>query len=329
MILITGGAGFIGSNLFARLATERPQLKLALCDRLERGNKWQNVAKHAFDTFILPEQLPGFLDAHQDEIEMVFHLGAISATTETDGDKILQENLHPSLYLWQWCAENQKRFIYASSAATYGDGSAGFKDDETAGALDRLRPLNLYGWSKHGFDRAITRAVLRGEPVPSQWAGLKFFNVYGPNESHKGDMMSVIAKLVPRLRAGEPAQLFRSYRDGIPDGGQQRDFVWIGDCVDIMVWLYDNPPISGLFNVGSGVARSFADLAKATFAALGLPERIDYIPMPESIREKYQYYTCADLGKLRSAGYGRAMTTLEDGVRQYVQGYLMTDDIYV
>jgi ADP-L-glycero-D-manno-heptose 6-epimerase len=329
MILITGGAGFIGSNLVATLAEREPNTPIAVCDWLEKGDKWRNLRKHAVDAFVLPEQLPSFLEGHQDQIKAVFHLGAISSTTETDGDRIVENNFQLSQMLWWWCASVGVRFIYASSAATYGDGEQGFADTFTAEALARLRPLNLYGWSKHAFDRFVLRALARGEAAPPQWAGLKFFNVYGPNEQHKGEMMSVVAKLVPQLRRGEVARLFKSYRDGIPDGGQQRDFVWVGDCVDVMLWLYQHPDAkSDLYNLGSGTARSFADLARATFAALNLPERIHYIEMPEAIRDKYQYFTEADLTKLRAAGYTHPMTPLEEGVRRYVQDYLVQDDPY-
>lgn len=330
MILITGGAGFIGSNLVAALAGRSPRTALAVCDWLETGDKWRNLARHPVDTFVLPEDLPAFLDRHRGRIHTVFHLGAISSTTETDGDRILRNNVQLSQRLWQWCAAEGARFFYASSAATYGDGSQGFDDTFTAAALARLRPLNLYGWSKHAFDRAVERSISRGEPTPPQWAGLKFFNVYGPNEGHKGDMMSVVAKLVPQLRRGEPARLFKSYRAGIPDGGQQRDFVWVGDCVEVMLWLHDTPAApSGLYNLGSGTARSFADLARATFAALELPEKITYIDMPESIREKYQYFTEATLTQLRAAGYTRPMTALEEGVRRYVRDHLLQEDPYL
>jgi ADP-L-glycero-D-manno-heptose 6-epimerase len=329
MLLVTGGAGFIGSNLVAALGERFPDAPIAVCDWLESGEKWRNLAKHPVDAFVLPEQLPAFLASQRGKIQAVFHLGAISSTTETDGDRILAHNFQLSQMLWQWCAAEGVRFIYASSAATYGDGAQGFSDTFTAEALARLRPLNLYGWSKHAFDRFVHRAIARGEPAPPHWAGLKFFNVYGPNEQHKGEMMSVVAKLVPQLRRGQVARLFKSYRTGIPDGGQQRDFVWVGDCVDVMLWLYAHPDApSSVYNLGSGTARSFGDLARATFAALDLPEQIEYIAMPESIRDKYQYFTEANLQKLRAAGYTQPMTTLEAGVQRYVQDYLVQDDPY-
>ena len=327
MIVVTGGAGFIGSNLVAGL--ERRSLPVVVVDRLGTGEKWRNIAKRELHDLVAPERLFPYLDAHAGRVETVFHLGAISSTTETDADLIVENNFRLSVALWRWCADRRVPFIYASSAATYGDGSAGFSDDASVTALGRLAPLNAYGWSKHLFDRRLSRALLSDEAGPPQCVGLKFFNVYGPNEYHKGDMTSVVAKLHPRLVAGEPARLFKSYRSGIADGGQSRDFVWVGDCVAIMLWLLDQPVVSGLFNIGSGKARSFRDLALATFAAIGTDPRIDYIEMPETLRSKYQYFTQADMRKLRSAGYEAPATSLEDGVGTYVRDYLAAADPYL
>jgi ADP-L-glycero-D-manno-heptose 6-epimerase len=212
--------------------------------------------------------------------------------------------------------------IYASSAATYGDGAAGFDDDGSPAALARLRPLNAYGWSKHLTDRRIARIVAEGGPRPPQWAGLKFFNVYGPGEDHKGAQRSVVPQVWRQVRSGGPARLFRSYRPGVPDGEQRRDFVWIGDAVAVMLWLLDRPEVSGLFNVGSGWARSFNDLAQAVFAALGREPRIEYVDMPARLRDRYQYFTEAPIDRLRRAGYDAPMTTLEEGVRRYVRDHL-------
>ncbi|HTU24538.1 MAG TPA: NAD-dependent epimerase/dehydratase family protein, partial [Pirellulales bacterium] len=204
----------------------------------------------------------------------------------------------------------------------------GFVDFNSPQDLARLRPLNLYGWSKHLFDRWVARRVERGERTPPQWAGVKFFNVYGPNEYHKGTMKSVVAHLHPQLQQGNAARLFKSYRHDYPHGGQLRDFVYVRDCVDVMLWLAETPSVSGLLNIGSGKARSFLDLAHATMAALDLAPRVEFIEMPESLRDKYQYFTEADLTRLRAAGYRRPMTSLEDGVRDYVRTYLATDDCY-
>ncbi len=328
MIVVTGGAGFIGSNLVAGLAA-RGVTDIAVVDRFRDGDKWRNLAKREVKALVRPEEVMAFLDRHAAEVEAVLHMGAISATTERDVDKIVANNVALSMDLWSWCAWRGARFIYASSAATYGDGAQGFDDDGSVEGLAGLRPLNAYGWSKHLFDRRVARAVRDGEVTPPQWAGLKFFNVYGPNEAHKGDMMSVVAKLHPTLLAGEPARLFKSHRAGIDDGGQRRDFIWVGDCVDVMLWLLDHPQASGLFNVGTGKARSFKDLAQASFAALGQAPRITYVDMPETLRDKYQYFTQASIDRLRAAGYTAPFTELEEGVRRYVQDHLSQPDPYV
>ena len=327
MIVVTGGAGFLGSNLVAAL-NERGLHEVVVADRLGTGTKWRNLAKRELAGLIAPGELFGFLDARAPEIETVFHLGAISATTEADADLIVGNNFALSLKLWEWCSWRGTRLIYASSAATYGDGALGFEDGLDIDALARLRPLNAYGWSKHLFDRRIARLVAGGAPTPPQWAGLKFFNVYGPNEYHKGGQQSVVAHLWPKLAAGEPAVLFRSHRPGVADGAQARDFVWVGDCVAVMLWLYDHPTASGLFNVGSGKARSFAELAHALFAALGKQPRIEFVDTPPEIRDKYQYFTEARLDRLRAAGYDGPTTPLEDGVRRYVTEFLASADPY-
>ena len=255
-------------------------------------------------------------------------MGAISSTTETDADLIVDTNVRLSWRLWSWCAREGRPFIYASSAATYGDGTAGFADDGSLEALAALRPLNAYGWSKHLFDRRVARAVADGEPRPPQWAGLKFFNVYGPNEYHKGTMRSVVAQKFAGAAQGEPVTLFRSHRPGIPDGGQKRDFVYVDDCVAVVEWRRANPRVSGLFNVGSGRARSFAELAEAMFAALGRPAAIAYVDMPVELRGRYQYFTEARMEKLRAAGFTRPATPLEVGVRRYVEDFLARPDPY-
>ncbi len=323
MIVITGGAGFIGSNLAAALE-ERGERDLVVCDRLGDADKWRNLAKRAPAAIVPPEALLGFLDDHARDIQAVFHFGAISATTERDADLVVATNFTLSQALWEWCAATETRFIYASSAATYGDGGAGFDDDSNPDALARLRPLNLYGWSKHLFDRWVARRTAR----PPQWVGLKFFNVYGPNEEHKGAMKSVVAQIYPRAAAGEPCRLFRSHRPGIADGGQQRDFVYVSDCVDVMLWLYDHAGVSGLFNVGTGTARSFADLAAAVYRAVGRKPMIEYVDTPPEIRDRYQYFTAARMERLRAAGYDRPATPLEEGVRDYVQSFLAAPDPY-
>jgi ADP-L-glycero-D-manno-heptose 6-epimerase len=327
MIVVTGGAGFIGSNLVAALE-ERGRSDLVVCDRLGTDDKWRNLGKRELAAFVPPEQLFAWLNRHDNEVEAIFHLGAISSTTEPDADLIVSTNFALSLALWDWCAEHQVRFLYASSAATYGGGEAGFDDDGSIAALAKLRPLNAYGWSKHLFDRRVARLIAGNATRPPQWAGAKFFNVYGPNEYHKGTMKSVVAQLFARAKSGEAARLFRSHRPDYPDGGQLRDFVYVADVVDMLLFLFDHPEASGLFNLGSGKARSFADLAPAVYRALGREPRLEFVDTPLEIRAKYQYFTEARLDRLRAAGYAKPTTTLEAGVADYVQRYLDTDDPY-
>jgi ADP-L-glycero-D-manno-heptose 6-epimerase len=321
MILVTGGAGFIGSNIIA--AFDEAGMDVAVCDRLGTDDKWRNLAKRSLRAFIAPESLPKYLESERTNIDAVIHMGAISSTTVTDGDFVIRNNFELSRTLWEWCTEHEVRFIYASSAATYGEGSNGFSDNWAEAELEKLRPLNLYGWSKHLFDRYVARTVELGQPVPPQFAGLKFFNVYGPNEQHKGSMKSVVAHLFPKVIDGEPARLFRSYHPDYGDGGQLRDFVYVRDCVNVVMWLFATPNVSGIFNVGSGQARSFADLAGATMLAVGRTPEIEFIDMPEELRNKYQYYTEADISSLRNHGYNQAPTPLDEGITDYVTRYLM------
>ena len=328
MIIVTGGAGFIGSNIVAALE-KAGKKDLVVVDELGSSDKWRNIAKRELCAVVSPEGMLDYMKAHADEVEAVIHMGAISATTETDADLIIRTNFTLSWHLWEFCSLYGKRFIYASSAATYGDGSMGFDDDASLEHVNALRPLNAYGWSKALFDRKVAREVKEGRPVPPQYAGLKFFNVYGPNEYHKGGQKSVVAHIFTQVKANETVKLFKSYHPDYRDGWQLRDFVWVGDCVDVVLWLLEHPEVSGLFNEGSGKARSFHDLAKAAFHALGLQEKIAYREMPEELRGKYQYYTQADLSRLRAAGYAAPMTSLEDGVRRYVQEYLDREDSYV
>ncbi|HEY6457968.1 MAG TPA: ADP-glyceromanno-heptose 6-epimerase [Steroidobacteraceae bacterium] len=326
MILVTGGAGFIGSNLAAALAEQG--LAVAICDRLRCGTKWRNVSKIELREIIAPEQLESWLTERGAAIDAVVHMGAISATTQTDADLIVETNFRLSQMLWRWCAQHAKRFIYASSAATYGGAEAGFEDDCSVSALAQLRPLNPYGWSKLLFDRWAVREVALGNGQPAQWVGLKFFNVYGPNEYHKGGMQSVVAQKYAAAAAGEPITLFRSHREGVSDGGQQRDFVYVADCVQVMLWLLANPNVSGIFNLGTGKARSFAQLAAALYAAVDRPARLTYVDTPLAIRPNYQYFTEARMDRLRSVGYSRPFKSLEEGVADYVRRYLSQPDRY-
>jgi ADP-L-glycero-D-manno-heptose 6-epimerase len=320
MHIVTGGAGFIGSNLAAALCAAGQEV--VVVDRLRQGTKWRNLARHAIAGIVEPDDLPAFL-ARKPPIATLFHMGAISATTETDGDLVARTNIALPQMLWDWCAAAQVPFIYASSAATYGDGAQGFDDDAAPEALARLRPLNLYGWSKLAFDRRVAQMLALGRPRPPLWAGLRFFNVYGPNEHHKGRMASVVLHKFNQVMRGEAATLFASDREGIADGEQQRDFVHVRDCVAAMLWLARNPAASGLYNIGSGTARSFLDLTRAIFAALGRNDDIRFVPMPDDLRGKYQYFTQARMDRLRAAGFAHPATSLEEGVRSYVQDVLM------
>lgn len=327
MYAITGGAGFIGSNLAAGLE-ERFGDDILICDPNACDDRHRNIEKRRRCSVVKPEALFDALAENAQNIKAVFHLGAISDTTATDRDLIVKTNIVLSQDLWKWCTVSGVPFIYASSAATYGDGSQGFDDDPSAEALARLQPLNLYGWSKNTFDREVIGRIAAAEAQPPQWVGLKFFNVYGPNEYHKGAQKSVVAHIFPDAAAGNPAKLFKSHHPDYADGGQLRDFVWVGDCVNLMLWFLDNPGSSGLFNCGTGQARSFKDLAETVYRALGKEPMIDYVPTPENIRGKYQYFTEATLDRLRAAGYTEAFTSLEDGVTRYVQKYLNTSNPY-
>jgi ADP-L-glycero-D-manno-heptose 6-epimerase len=271
-----------------------------------------------------PAELPGWLNGRR--LDAVIHLGAISETTATDGDLVIETNFRLSMRLLDWCTVHPTPFIYASSAATYGDGAQGFSDDPQLSALKTLRPMNLYGWSKHLFDMAVAERAARGERLPPQWAGLKFFNVFGPNEYHKGAMMSVLARRFDEVKSGRKVQLFKSHREGIADGDQRRDFVYVDDVVRVMMWLLATPSVSGLFNVGTGKARSFRDLMLAAYAALGTQPNIEYIDMPVSIRDSYQYFTQSEVDRLQRAGYNGGFTALEDSVGTYVRDFLDRPD---
>jgi ADP-L-glycero-D-manno-heptose 6-epimerase len=325
MLLVTGGAGFIGSNVVAAL-NDAGRTDVAVCDVLGHDGKWRNLAKRQLADFVPPSELSAWLSGRR--LDAVIHLGAISETTATDGDLVIETNFRLSLRLLDWCTANATPLIYASSAATYGDGEAGFRDEQTVEALKKLRPMNLYGWSKHLFDLAVAERAARGEKLPPQWAGLKFFNVFGPNEYHKGAMMSVLARRFDDVKSGRPVQLFKSHRDGIADGDQRRDFIHVDDTVRVMMWLLATPSVSGLFNVGTGTARSFRDLMLSAYAALGLKPNVEYVDMPQAIRGSYQYFTEADVDRLQRAGYNGGFTRLEDAVDAYVTGFLDRPDRY-
>jgi ADP-L-glycero-D-manno-heptose 6-epimerase len=326
MYVITGGAGFIGSNVAAAL--DAAGKDIAIVDVLGKDDfKWRNVARRRLVDLVTPENCLAFVDANRSNIEGIVHMGAISMTTESDIDAIVANNIRPSIDLWRLCATQGIPFVYASSAATYGDGAIGFDDRCDEQYLARLRPLNAYGWSKHVFDRFALRSAQGDAPSPPHWVGLKFFNVYGPNEYHKGDQRSVAAKLHQQIRTQGRAHLFKSDNPDYADGAQLRDFVWVGDCVDATLWALDPKQSQpGLYNVGSGVARSFRDMAEIIFAELGLAPQIEFIDLPGNLAGKYQYYTCSSLDRLRAAGFTKPTTPLEEGLCLYLRNYLEQPD---
>ncbi|MFI4890183.1 MAG: ADP-glyceromanno-heptose 6-epimerase [Steroidobacterales bacterium] len=318
-IIVTGAAGFIGRNVVAEL-NARGQTDLLLVDLLGRDDKWKNLRGLKYEDLISPDELLALVGRNAlNNIEALIHLGACSSTTEKDADFLLGNNYRYTRTLCEWSLPKQVRFIYASSAATYGDGSRGYQDDEAS--LDLLRPLNMYGHSKHMFDlwarnRRLFRLIV----------GLKYFNVYGPCEEHKGDMRSMVSKAYDQIRQAGCVRLFKSYSPDYADGEQMRDFIYVRDAVNVTLHFLENQAVGGLFNCGSARARTWKDLAHATFSALGTEPRIEYIDMPEALRGQYQYFTEAPMAKLLQIGYARPFTSLEDGVRDYVSSYLAAAD---
>lgn len=325
--LVTGGAGFIGSNLIAALEA-RNDHQIVVCDRLRDGAKWRNISKRCLWDIVHPDRIFEFLNLHGTQIDAIFHMGAISTTTEADADLVLKNNFSLSRQLLDWCTANEKRLIYASSAATYGNGEMGFSDQDDEEYLSSLRPLNPYGWSKNLFDRGIARRRALNMVLPPQLAGLKFFNVFGPNEYHKAGQQSVVSHIYHRLAEGGVQRLFRSDDPRYRDGEQLRDFIYVDDCVSVMLWLLDNPDTSGLFNVGTGNARTFLDLNAGVYEALERVPIVEFVDMPAQLRGRYQYFTQADISKLRAAGYAAPFTDLREAVRRYVQSYLIQTDPY-
>lgn len=319
MTVITGAAGFIGRNAVAAL-NEAGQDNLLLVDVLGTDEKWKNLRGLRFENLISPDAFLQLINGGNasPQIDAILHLGACSATTERDADYLLNNNYHYTRALCEYAVANQVRFVYASSAATYGDGSNGYSDDDQSTLL--LRPLNMYGYSKHLFDLWALKHRLFDRIV-----GLKFFNVFGPYEDHKNDMRSVVQKSYHQINAVGEVALFKSHRQGFADGQQMRDFIYVKDAVAVCQFFLNNRSGGGLFNCGTGIARTWKDLANAVFAAMGKPPVIRYIDMPEKLQGKYQYFTQAEMGKLRAAGYTQAFTTLEDAVRDYVQSYLSKD----
>lgn len=326
MIIITGGAGMIGSMIAWHFNAQSQRDDLVLVDRILEADQWQNYCRRDIVEYLDKDELFPWLEARPNlKVEAVIHMGAISATTERDFGLLLETNIRYSQRLWQWCADKGVAYLYASSAATYGGGELGYVDTHDNAAL---RPLNGYGFSKQFFDRWALRQAREVKPTPPFWYGFKFFNVYGPNEYHKGRMASVVYHTFNQTRASGGMKLFRSHRPDYADGMQMRDFVYVKDAAAVLAHFVEQRPASGLYNIGTGKARAFLDLARATQRSMGLEPAIEFIEMPEDLRGKYQYFTQADMTKLRAAGYDKPFTELEDGVRDYVSGYLLKDDPY-
>ena len=326
MIIVTGGAGFIGSAFVWKLNSEGID-DILIVDHLGTSDKWKNLVNLRFADYIHKEDF--FSMVYDNDlpfeiggVEAVVHMGACSSTTERDADYLWENNFHYTRTLAEWALDHDIRFIYASSAATYGDGSQGFSDDH--GKIPALKPINMYGYSKQVFDVWALRQKLE-----KKMAGIKFFNVFGPNEYHKGDMTSVIFKAFHQIRETGKVRLFKSYLPQYPDGGQMRDFVYVKDCVNAMWWLLRNPKTNGVFNLGTGKARTWNDLINAVYAAMGRKPNIEYIEMPEGLRNQYQYFTEAEMAKLKKAGCPVDFSTLEDSVRDYVCNYLQKSDSHL
>ncbi len=314
MYIVTGGAGFIGSCI-VRFLNDNGLEEIIIVDNVASTDKWMNMRNKKYLKYVNKQDFLSELPTYEN-VEAIIHMGACSSTTERDFDYLWNNNFEYTKTLWNYCADKQISFIYASSAATYGDGEQGF-DDRTD--IDLLRPLNGYGYSKQLFDLWVKH---QATVFPKQHVGLKFFNVYGPNEYFKGSMASMIFHGFKQIKSDGEIRLFKSCNPNYSDGGQLRDFVYVKDICYVIKWLLDNPTISGLFNVGTGRAQSFKELAEATFHALNMEPNIKYIEMPEHLKDKYQYYTKAEMSKLRDAGYNKPFMDLEAGAKDYVLKHL-------
>ena len=326
MIILTGGGGMIGSMIAWHLNTQMNFDDFVIVDDLINEQQENNFNKRKFIEYIAKDDLEKYLNDKKN-VSAVIHMGAISATTESNFNRLLQSNIRFSQALWHWCAENKVPFIYASSAATYGDGSVGYDDNESE--LDKLSPLNAYGYSKHFFDRWVQLELSKNQPTPPQWCGLKFFNVYGPNEYHKGRMASVVFHSFNQFKETNQIKLFKSEHPSYADGMQVRDFIYVKDAVKIIIFFLNNNDFSGLYNAGTGNAETFKALAEALLInTKGQPDDIKYIEMPNDLKGKYQYYTQATMNKINSIGFNDNFMNLKEGVTDYLENYLLTSDRY-
>lgn len=326
MIILTGGGGMIGSMIAWHLNTQMNFDDFVIVDDLINKQQENNFNKRKFIEYIAKDDLKKYLNDKKN-VSAVIHMGAISATTESNFNRLLQSNIRFSQALWHWCAENKVPFIYASSAATYGDGSVGYDDNESE--LDKLSPLNAYGYSKHFFDRWVQLELSKNQPTPPQWCGLKFFNVYGPNEYHKGRMASVVFHSFNQFKETNQIKLFKSEHPSYADGMQVRDFIYVKDAVKIIIFFLNNNNFSGLYNAGTGNAETFKALAEALLInTKGQPDDIKYIEMPNDLKGKYQYYTQATMNKINSIGFNDNFMNLKEGVTDYLENYLLTSDRY-
>jgi len=326
MIVITGGAGMIGSMIAWHLNTVLGRDDIVIVDHIHHPDQWQNLVKRRYVNYLDKDELMAWLETSSTKIDAVIHMGAISATTERDFNKLVQDNIHYSQKLWAWCATHEVPFLYASSAATYGAGEHGYNDDEAM--VDTMRPLNGYGYSKQFFDQWALRQVKEKLPAPPQWCSFKFFNVYGPNEYHKERMASVALHSFNQYRELGTVKLFKSHKEGYEDGMQLRDFVYVKDAAAVVAHFLTHPEHSGIYNVGTGKARAFKDLATAVMTSQEKKASITFIDMPQDLHGKYQYFTEANMAKVQAAGYNQPFYTLEEGVRDYVQNYLSQPDPY-
>ncbi|MCQ2914810.1 MAG: ADP-glyceromanno-heptose 6-epimerase [Alphaproteobacteria bacterium] len=327
MYVIIGGAGFLGSNLAAGI--EKAGLgEISVVDNFETDERWRNIAKRNLRSIVAPRDLFEYLNSHNEQIDAIIHINYTGVTKEASVDDLIEERIILTWKLWCWCSENRVPYIYDSTSGVYGDGSQGFKDDDSLEALLKLQPLNPAAWTKLMIDRKIATNIAEGKKAPPQWIGFRCFNLYGPNEYHTTNHRSVVPGIYQAAKSGKLFPLFKSENPDYKDGEQLRDFIWVDDCVDIIIYFLQHPEISGIFNIGTGEARTYKDVLTCVYNAIGEKPELDFIDMPKDLRTHYQYYTKADVTKLRQVGYDKPFTSLEEGVSKYVHDYLEKTDMY-